>query len=266
MSRILYKYLDIDGALAMLEKRTIRFTNATQMNDPFDCHPSLIDFSNASEGAVTEEWGQLMVETEVNRAKNLRMDTWLCCLSKNFNSILMWSHYGRNHTGVCVGFNVDRVLKSVPPLFGTYYLEPFLMEVNYKDILERPKVCCKSQSLWEYQLTTKAKDWEYEQEVRLVMDKPTRQYCTYTKEVFDKMKERRRFIHDSEIPRDMPLKDDLCFDCIYLGANISAKNKDKIIKYARSLNPIIRIHQMQVDEFAFRLKTKEINPPHPRLF
>ena len=43
MSRILYKYLDITGAKCMIGNSNLQFTNATQLNDPFDCHPSLID-------------------------------------------------------------------------------------------------------------------------------------------------------------------------------------------------------------------------------
>ena len=42
----LYKYLDFTGGLMMLHYSNLQFTNATQLNDPFDCHPSLIDFSN----------------------------------------------------------------------------------------------------------------------------------------------------------------------------------------------------------------------------
>ena len=46
MSRILYKYLDIVGAKCMIGNRNLQFTNASQLNDPFDCHPKLIDYSN----------------------------------------------------------------------------------------------------------------------------------------------------------------------------------------------------------------------------
>ena len=42
----LYKYLDFNGGLMMLHYGNLQFTNATRLNDPFDCHPSLIDFSN----------------------------------------------------------------------------------------------------------------------------------------------------------------------------------------------------------------------------
>ena len=42
MSRIFYKYLDIVGAKCMIGNRNLQFTNASQLNDPFDCHPKLI--------------------------------------------------------------------------------------------------------------------------------------------------------------------------------------------------------------------------------
>lgn len=41
----LYKYLDYYGRLMMLHYGNLQFTNATKLNDPFDCHPSLFDFS-----------------------------------------------------------------------------------------------------------------------------------------------------------------------------------------------------------------------------
>lgn len=47
----LYKYLDFTGGLMMLHYSNLQFTNATQLNDPFDCHPSLIGFSNVPKEA-----------------------------------------------------------------------------------------------------------------------------------------------------------------------------------------------------------------------
>ena len=46
MSNLLYKYLDAKGAKEMLKQSNLMYTNATMFNDPFDCHPGLIDFSN----------------------------------------------------------------------------------------------------------------------------------------------------------------------------------------------------------------------------
>lgn len=47
----LYKYLDFNGGLMMLHNGNLQFTNATRLNDPFDCHPSLIDFSDVPKEA-----------------------------------------------------------------------------------------------------------------------------------------------------------------------------------------------------------------------
>lgn len=49
MGRILYKYLDIEGAKCMIGNHNLQFTNASQLNDPFDCHPKLLDYSNVPE-------------------------------------------------------------------------------------------------------------------------------------------------------------------------------------------------------------------------
>lgn len=55
MSRVLYKYLDIKGGKMMigmegaLKRPNIQFTNASQLNDPFDCHPNLMDYSEIPE-------------------------------------------------------------------------------------------------------------------------------------------------------------------------------------------------------------------------
>ena len=69
MPRILYKYLDIVGAKCMIGNQNLQFTNASQLNDPFDCHPKLIDYSNVPntklQGWIPKEW---WIEKEENDA------------------------------------------------------------------------------------------------------------------------------------------------------------------------------------------------------
>lgn len=173
MVRILYKYLDITGAKCMIGNKNLQFTNASQLNDPFDCHPKLLDYSKVPkhklQGWIPEKW---RIEKEENDALNLRNNTWLCSLSKVNDSILMWAHYCYNHKGVCIGLDIDKVMQSVPPMFGEIYLQPLVLDVQYKSIIERPNGYCNAMGLFNYQWQTKAKEWEYEQEVRLVMPKP----------------------------------------------------------------------------------------------
>lgn len=249
MNNILYKYLDINGAKCMIGNQNLQFTNASQLNDPFDCHPKLIDYSNVPEsrlqGWIPKEW---WIKKEENDALNLRNETWLCSLSKVYDSLLMWSHYCYNHKGVCIGLDIDKVMQSVPPMFGTIYLKPLVVEVQYRDIIERPYDCHNA----FYQWGTKAKVWQYEQEVRLVIQKPSAMYAAFTPEQARQNKEMWDW---REIHRYMPLKAE-CFESIYLGVNIEQTEKEKIIKLAKTLNPDIKIYQMTIDTDRFNLNSK----------
>ena len=50
-----------------------------------------------------------------------------------------------------------------------------------------------------------------------------------------------------------------CFESVYLGINLDAEEKSKIIRVAQKQNPDIKIFQMEIDANAFRLNTKLIN-------
>lgn len=256
MKQILYKYLDIEGANMMIGKKNLQFTNATQLNDPFDCHPKLLDYSNVPKqklkGWIPEEWWR---KKEENDALNLRNETWLCSLSKVNDSILMWAHYCYNHKGVCIGLDMDKVRESFPPLFGQLYLEPFVLEVQYHNIIERPNAYRSAQDIFRYQWQTKAKEWEYEQEVRLVMPKPSALYEALT---LTQAKHPKEVWDWREIHLYLPLKGE-CFESIYFGVNIDKAERDKIIHIARTnLNPQINLYQMRVDDNAFRLEPEVI--------
>lgn len=253
MARILYKYLDIVGATYMIGNKKLQFTNASQLNDPFDCHPKLLDYSNVPksvlQGWIPQEW---WIEKEENDALNLRNNTWLCSLSKINDSILMWSHYCYNHKGVCIGLDIDKVLESVPPMFGQIYIQPLVLEVQYQDIIKRPSGYKQS---FYYQWRTKAKEWEYEQEVRLVMPNPSPMYAALTPEQVEHPKETWDW---REIHHYMPLKGEY-FESIYFGVNIDKIEKEKIMRYAhKELNPQIKLYQMTVDAEAFRLRAEMI--------
>ena len=243
----------------MIGNQKLQFTNASKLNDPFDCHPNLIDFSNTpdslTKGWIPQKW---MEDKEKTDALNLRNDTWLCSLSKVNDSLLMWSHYCWNHSGVCIGLDLDKVMESVPPMFGTFNVEPFVLEIQYQDIIKRPN-CYYSRSMdaWQYQWSTKAKEWEYEQEVRLVFKNPYPAYAALTPEQA-KRSDKGETLDWKEIHHYMPLKGD-CFESIYFGVNIDPTEKDKIINFARTkLNPDIKLYQMQIDENAFRLNAEII--------
>lgn len=256
-SNSLYKYLDLNGGLAMLQHHNLQFTNATRLNDPFDCHPSLIDYSNAN-NRTAKVWGKKIVEEmESCRANNHRNKAWICSLSKTYNSLLMWSYYNC-HKGVCIGLDREKTKNCLANIMNGVYIGANELEVNYKDIIEKPDYFHDFQDFFSYQLSTKAKDWSHEQEVRLVLIDPIpavvpHHPCFAIMDLPYKPKNKKEAIDWREFRAYTELSID-CFESIYLGVNINEKDKEKIVNVAQKCNPNIRIYQMTIDPEAFRLK------------
>lgn len=248
----LYKYLDAQGGLAMLSNGNIQFTNATKLNDPFDCHPSLIDFSQVP-SERTRVWSKEdIINLESNRFERHRDKTWLSSLSKNYDSLLMWSYYNC-HKGVCIGIDLENADKYLSRIWGSIILGYLKFEVRYRDIIEKPDFFKREEDLWTYQLSTKGKVWEHEQEVRLVIVDPSMMTPYYVPKEFDK----KEIVDYKEI-RFVPKIGGECFNSVYLGVNIDDDIKKQIINTAKRLNPGIKIYQMKVDANAFKLKTESI--------
>ena len=137
-----------------------------------------------------------------------------------------------------------------------FFLKPLVFEVQYQDIINRPDAYRTKEDLFRYQWSTKAKEWAYEQEVRLVVKEPSAIYAAYTPE---QAKMKKKEWDWREIHHYMPLKGE-CFEEIYFGVKIDDKEKSKIINFARTkLNPEIKLYKMNIDESAFRLKAKAVD-------
>lgn len=239
--RVLYKYLDAEGGLKMLENSTLKFTNAIKFNDPFDCHPSLVDYSNIPNKIKGNKAGELLVKMYAGTPKRIIDGTWICSLTKRNDNLLMWSYYS-NHEGICIGLNIDKVKKSLSNHEGIPIGCPEI-EVQYKNIIEKSDYFRNMDKLdfLRYQIGTKAKDWEHEEEVRL-----------YTRG--------NRFmnlLNYNKEPYFLTINGE-CFETLYLGVRIEDNDKNKIVNAARKSNPNIMIYQMATDTVAFKLNTEAI--------
>lgn len=242
MGEVLYKYLDLDGGMAMLDHHNLQFTHVSQLNDPFDCHPSLIDYSNAT-NIEAKVWGKKLVEeVEVNQARERRNDTWVCSLSKIHNNLLMWSYYN-GHKGVCIGLNREKTKTCLSTITQSIYIGALEMEVQYKDIIKKPDYFHDHLDDIKYQLSTKAIDWAHEQEVRLVLIDPWP----------SRVPNHPAFV-EVQGPHAFQTMERDCFESLYLGLKIDKKKRNEIIKIARKCNPNIKIFQMTIDSEAFKLK------------
>ena len=137
----------------------------------------------------------------------------------------MWSHYADSHKGFCIEYDFSAQMELLP--FPIYYsserpLIPWKAALN-----NSPENVREATAELMLGVLTKDSAWEYENEWRLLMpaDKPA----------------------DVVMPK---------VTCVYLGAAISTRNKNKIIKIARLLN--IPVKQMKVDRGAYQLHAEPV--------
>lgn len=244
---ILYKYLDVKGGLAMLSNSKLQFTNATRFNDPFDCHPALFDFSNVPVNVINWPPANFIQSKGMLDKENERNNAWICSFSKVNNSLLMWSYY-TNHKGICIGIDIERANQYLSRIPCGMTFGPWQFNVQYKDIINKPDFFRYRTDSFRYQLATKAKAWEHEQEVRLVLIDPSPEIMglPYKPNKTDgpiDWKEVRAYPHIGGE----------CFDSVYLGIKIDKDAKEKVIELAKKLNPNIKIYQMSPDPNAFRI-------------
>lgn len=269
--RRLYKYLDANGGLMMLYNNNLMFTNATQLNDPFDCHPAYIHLSGEMPTPYKGWPPKIVSWLEYNKRLQRRDITYICSLSKVHDSILMWTHYAK-HSGVCIGLDMEKTRQYLNRMTGLFGGCPEL-EVQYRDVVSEPSSIKDSNDFLCYHYATKAKEWQYEQEVRIVAYDPSPMhmrllsvkeeddgfFCQKIKRLFCKHKNAP--IDWKEVRAFLDIGNE-CFESIYLGVNLNEKKnketKEKIIKVARKCNPDIKIYQMTIDPKAFRLKEKLI--------
>lgn len=183
-SEIIYKYIDFDtGINKILASQSLKFTNPSEFNDPFDCDEELIslkitdkfllDFINRNKtDEHRDEKRQLIKEMSSDKKRfisifNAQLQKQkemfrVSCFSKTDKEILMWSHYANKHKGICIGFhksgfngNPDSVVAEVKYLIE---YEPFNYAINNFEAIKG----------W---LTTKSNKWIYEEEVRLINNK-----------------------------------------------------------------------------------------------
>lgn len=245
----LYKYLDVNGGLSMLLHHNLQFTKASKLNDPFDCHPALIDFSDVPIKKVQAYPEEVQTALQPTNFEKARENEYICSLSKNYDSVLMWSYY-TNHKGICVGIDMKKArtyfTKMPVSLLGC--LE---WEVQYRDIIKKPEYITSVEDLFKYQMTTKAIDWKHEEEIRLFSYSPSLTFLNPRNPKAKPLPTPQRDHYYLTIGQD-------CFESIHIGYNMDEENKKKIIRIAQQCNPSIKIYEMVTDRQAFKLKEKPI--------
>ena len=174
----LYKYMKFEDLKRILHGN-IRFTQPGAFNDPYEMVPELyvpegfgseeinIRFSVTARrrepvlGALDDGFVSDHCSDQNSRSilASLNRAIGILCLSKNGSSLLMWSHYAASYSGAVVKFD------ETHEFFSGHF------DVEYSE--QRPKVDIASytdddEPVPIAELCVKAKEWEHEDEVRVV--------------------------------------------------------------------------------------------------
>jgi hypothetical protein len=152
LKKRVYKFLCSKYGISALKDKRLKISEIKNLNDPFDI--AAIDTTNP----------------QFARALSMSIDQYkgmfgLLCFSRNWDNLLLWSHYSASHKGICLGFDIS---EGGP-------------EPNYDmDVLYQPNLLPYRRpedvnfDLVNRLLRTKHESWSYEQEVRMFvgLDEP----------------------------------------------------------------------------------------------
>ena len=155
----------------------------------------------------------------------------ISCFSETPDNILMWSHYANKHTGFCVEYDFSKVKNRdlLTLLYPVIYSEkrptlPIdLLNVKSKSIGDT--VSSADLESFVLALLTKSNVWNYENEWRLLETPVNLQNNCYVDEIVSK---------------------------VYLGANISVENEERLRKIAKSRQ--IEVVKFSLDTTKFKLQ------------
>lgn len=188
--RYLFRYLrDDEHLLSTLTEPYLWFSDAQSLNDPFDLGnrfehntskesrlwhfkkylpQSVLDEIDLEEAIdILDEKPEAIQEANEIMHKLYMENVHICCFSFECNIPLMWSHYGDAHKGICMVINPVYFVSDFSMIEVKYYTE-----LPKFDLAENRRKYGQS-AVFTYlfdsvMLGSKYKDWEYENEWRLI--------------------------------------------------------------------------------------------------
>lgn len=244
----LYRYRHLQGnhreyTRRILTDSVLYFASPSSFNDPFDCK---VHFEQIPQEELRKKYNEMLINkmpglNRRERREKVRSDTkrvppkkfsetmrrslqnevdnlGILSLSATDKNILLWSHYGAGHTGLCLRFS-----RKKPQAFIMRALQ-----VKYSS--EYPVVHLFSPGDWERieaLLLTKASNWRYEEEWRIIDEKKG--------------------------PGEQRFPEDLLTGVI-LGARMPQKDRDEVLEWLKVRKSPVDVYEARVSSTSFSLE------------
>lgn len=184
-NRYLSRYQAIGEDLnSSLRNCYLWFSDPLAFNDPYDCNletgiectfyeiceyvleENLRQGRNVDYKSIHKTAKDLFCNPQERKARSKTGDLitvgnmGVCRFSERNDLLLMWSHYGQKHQGVCLTFDIKGDRDFFKRFYAVEYPEKY-------PIHNWPRDRGKFHS-YRFLIATKSKDWEYENEIRVV--------------------------------------------------------------------------------------------------
>lgn len=131
--------------------------------------------TNPERGDNKEEAECWLLANEIQRELLMQYDRGVCCFSEAVDNPLLWSHYGDQHRGMCIGYGLNRIPE--PKLHKVVYGGSRTLSTTLiaRALLEKEH---EAQALLDRDiLLRKAPSWRYEREWRLLGERGAQDSC-----------------------------------------------------------------------------------------
>jgi hypothetical protein len=155
------KRVQIQGKKASIHSEKIARTEAENKLASIAYHATNPDY----EVGVSEAERWLIVQ-EIEHELKRHYDRGVCCFSTNYSSPVLWSHYGDQHKGICIGYSLDRNPRPNPQKVVYGKSRSVTTSTLVKAFLNESKEAMEH--LDQEIFLRKAKGWSYEKEWRLI--------------------------------------------------------------------------------------------------
>jgi len=257
MPAVLYKYRGWTTGYGKesLMKRQVYFASPSEFNDPFDCtipfkyRKSDLTPENIFRKAVETfqmgqpTWSKAKIIAEARRSQLHRLiddpehmrnhselrkqhfEEQFCILSLSADNsnILMWSHYSQSHTGICIGYDTQKLFDQVGGKLG-----PVIYQLDFPEFGLFDDV----QTHFMKYANVKSEDWKYEKEYRAM-----------------------RLTTNGKV---VTLRPDTIREVI-LGIRMNNSEKKAITDHLKTQYPAISVFHAVVNEREYRIDLKQMH-------
>lgn len=186
---------------------------------------------------------------------------YMTCMTETYDNILMWSHYANSHKGICIEYDVKKLLTQknafnyyiYPVIYGKVRLKDYGYDINKLIYdMEELENCIKNNAEYDgnYNLDDllplfliKNECWSYEKEWRVIYTR---------KQIYDIDKEA---LYSFNIP--FP-----CISGVYLGYRIDKTVEEDIIEIKdrfKSKNINISVYKAKLSNDSFDIRFDKID-------